>query len=412
LSAHSFADVLHQLRTARGLSLPQLAEAANYTRGYLWEIETGRKSASADAAARLDQVLQAGGRLLAALQQPDGDDVKRRQVLVELGVLGLAIPLAGAEAVRHGLTAALGGSDEDDIDEWTEIAEEYARSFYYTSPTRLLRDLTVDLDVLARSIPGSVAPTARGLSRVGGQLAAISAMAWASAGEMRHARRWWRTARRASDRSGDLPTQVWVRGWEVTDGLYEQRPMPQILDRAAEATALAGRLPSAGTAGLYAGLAQTLAVAGRREEAIAALSRVADITDRLPALVLADEESMFGWPEVRLRHTESYVYAALGDTTRAYAAQDQALALYPGALARERAAMLLHRAGCMIRDGDVSGGLVYAGTVLDDLPTEQHTDLVYAVARAALATLPETERRRRDVKELTGRLALPAGRAG
>lgn len=234
-------------------------------------------------------------------------------------------------------------------------------------------------------------------------------MAWASAGEMRHARRWWRTARQAADRSTDLATQAWVRGWEVTDGLYERRPVPQILDRAAEATAVAGEFACAGTAGLYAGIAQTLAAAGRREEAIAALARVADITDRLPAAVVADEESMFGWPEVRLRHTESYVYTALGDTVRAYAAQDQALALYPDALARERAAMLLHRATCMIRDGDVAGGLAYAGTVLDDLPAEQHTDLVYAVARAAVAAVPDADRSRRDAQELSGRLALPAG---
>lgn len=126
--------------------------------------------------------------------------------------------------------------------------------------------------------------------------------------------------------------------------------------------------------GLYAGLAQTLAADGRRAEAIAALGQVADITERLPADVVADADSMFGWSEVRLRHTESYVYTALGDTARAYAAQDQALALYPDALARERAAMLLHRATCMIREGDVGGGLAYVGTVLDDLPAEQHTD--------------------------------------
>jgi hypothetical protein len=102
----------------------------------------------------------------------------------------------------------------------------------------------------------------------------------------------------------------------------------------------------------------------------------------LPAEVVADEDSMFGWPEVRLRHTESYVHTALGRTREAHAAQERALDLYPDALARERAAMLLHRAACMIRDGDVSGGVAYAGQVLDELPTEHHTELVYAVGRA------------------------------
>nr|WP_307937093.1 hypothetical protein [Salinispora arenicola] len=46
---------------------------------------------------------------------------------------------------------------------------------------------------------------------------------------------------------------------------------------------------------------------------------------------------MFGWPEVRLRHTESYVYTHLGHTQRALAAQDRALELYPADLGRERA---------------------------------------------------------------------------
>src|SRR5205085_11421286 len=94
-------------------------------------------------------------------------------------------------------------------------------------------------------------------------------------------------------------TRVSVR--EFTNVMYAQRPVPAILDRAAEATSIAGPLASAGSAHLYGGLAQTLAVDGRTDEALAALKRVADLTDQLPAKVLADEGSMLGWPEVRLR---------------------------------------------------------------------------------------------------------------
>src|SRR5207245_1531165 len=125
----------------------------------------------------------------------------------------------------------------------------------------------------------------------------------------------------------------------------EQRSVPVILDRAAEATSIAGPLDSAGLAHLYAGLAQTLAVAGRPGEALAALGRAADVTERLPARVVADEGSMLGWPEVRLRHTESYVHTWLGNTRHAYAAQEAALQNYPESLARDRAKMLLHRVG-------------------------------------------------------------------
>ena len=43
-----------------------------------------------------------------------------------------------------------------------------------------------------------------------------------------------------------------------------------------------------------------LAVAGRGGEALAALGRVADLTNRVLASVAADETSWLGWPEVRL----------------------------------------------------------------------------------------------------------------
>jgi hypothetical protein len=189
------------------------------------------------------------------------------------------------------------------------------------------------------------------------------------------------------------------------NGLYEQRPVPVILDRAAEATSIAGPLACAGSAALYAGLAQTLAVAGRAGEALAALGRVADVTERLPARVVADEGSMLGRPEVRLRHTESYVHTWLGDTRRAYAAQEVALQIYPESLASERAMMLLHRVACMIQDGDVGGGLAYAGWVLDSLPAQHHTESVYAIGRAAMRVLPAQDRGRPEAAELRARLA-------
>jgi hypothetical protein len=237
-------------------------------------------------------------------------------------------------------------------------------------------------------------------------MAAIAAMAWASLGESRLARSWWRTARRASDASADVSTQLWVRGWEVANGLYERRPVSVVLDRAAEAVALDRDVICPGAAGLYAGMAQTLATAGRTQEAMRALGHVGDLTERLPAGVIADDGSMLGWPEVRLRHTESYVYTQLGEVRRAFVAQDRALALYPASLVRERAAMLQHRATCMIRDGDMGGGLSYSVDVLDELPGEHRTSLVYAMAHRVLEAVPVAERGRPEAVELAERLDL------
>jgi hypothetical protein len=131
----------------------------------------------------------------------------------------------------------------------------------------------------------------------------------------------------------------------------------------------------------------------------------------MPAGVAADTESMLGWPEVRLRHTESYVYTHIGDTARAMAAQDRALELYGAdpALARERAQMRMHRASCLIQDGHIPDGLRYAADTLDDLPADHHNALLYQVAHQVLTVLPAAEKGRVEAADLAERIrALPA----
>jgi tetratricopeptide (TPR) repeat protein len=426
-------------RQAAGLKQEELAPLVHYGRSSVANVETGRQKGSRAFWQCCDEVLAAGGVLTAAYEATEaavrtqreesagptpstpvavngagegGEQVHRRRVVIDLSLIGLSAPLAAVESIRHRLAAFAQDGRGPDIDEWDEIACEYARSFYDTPVDRLLRDLTADLSLLEQRLAPSNTAQHRDLARVGGQLAAIAAMAWASAGEIRHASRWWRTARQLADRSADVGTRIWVRGWEVANGLYERRSTSVILNRASEGAAVGGTVACAGTAGMYAGLAQTLAVVGRADKAIAALRRVAAVTEHLPGEVVGAEDSMFGWPEVRLRHTESFVYTWLGDTKRAYAAQDRALSLYPASLQRERAAMLFHRAACMIRDGDIRGGLIFADQVLDGLPAEQHTELVYAIGRAAVAVVPPRERKRREAVELGARLALPAGKTG
>lgn len=410
MGSRMFRSKLTALLRQQRMTGPGLASATNYSRGYVWEVTSGRKPALAPFAAACDRALRAGGGLVAALALPDpetGGQWARRRRLAEAGLLSAA-PLAGTEAVRHGLGAALYGGI--DLDEWDQIADDHARAYCYTPVERLLPDLSADLAWLSGQL--RVAGTAtRGAYRVAGQLSAVMAVALASAGAPRRARGWWRTACEASDRSGDLRTQAFVRGWEVVDGLYEARPVPEILGRAQESVALLDGVVCAGAAELYAGLAQTLAVAGRRGEALRALARVKDLTERMPAAITADDESLLGWPEVRLRHTESYVYTWLGDAPAASAAQEQALRLYrPESPARQPTQVRLHRAAGMLRAGDVAGGLAYASNTLDELPAEQHNDHVYALGRAVLTFVPRREWGRPEAAELCERLAAPADR--
>jgi tetratricopeptide (TPR) repeat protein/transcriptional regulator with XRE-family HTH domain len=60
-----FGRELRRLRTRRGLSLQKLAELVNYTRGYIGKVETGDKPPTTELSRRCDQVLEAGGQLVA-----------------------------------------------------------------------------------------------------------------------------------------------------------------------------------------------------------------------------------------------------------------------------------------------------------------------------------------------------------
>ncbi len=128
----------------------------------------------------------------------------------------------------------------------------------------------------------------------------------------------------------------------------------------------------------------------------------------MPGAALADE-SVFGWPEHRLRHTESFVYTEIGDTPRAIAAQDRALQLYPATQTTNRAMVQMHRASCIIQDRNIGDGMRYAAQVLDALPVETHNQLIYETARRAVATVPHNERSRPEFDDLRDRLsALPS----
>jgi len=67
--------------------------------------------------------------------------------------------------------------------------------------------------------------------------------------------------------------------------------------------------------------------------------------------------------------------------------------------------MLLHRATCMVRDGDIAGGLGYATDLLDGLPSQHRTERVHAIGRQTLAALPTAEQGRAEATELAARLA-------
>ncbi|MEJ3745541.1 helix-turn-helix transcriptional regulator [Actinomycetes bacterium KLBMP 9797] len=343
---------------------------------------------------------------LSGLDEAGEYDVKRRTVLGTLTglALGNVTPVA-LEAVGHGLSYATGSDHAD----WDNIAADYGVDYYAISPAEMIQRLRIDLTVLQHQI---VATSSTDLLRVAGQLSTIMAMSLAAIGQLGLSRRWWRRARCHADESGDVDTQVLVRAWEVTSGGYERRPLPQLIELADEAVAMAADRPTAAVAGLYAGRAQALAIAGRYDEAIASAHMVEAVSDRIPAAVTAEVESLWGWPEHRTLHTFSYVYTEAGDDdslVAATAVQERALALYPPSLARLRTQVGMHQASRLIQQRHIADGLRHAADLLDELPREKHNAVLYEVGRRVLHALPAEERHRVEATDLRERLeASPA----
>jgi len=314
------------------------------------------------------------------------DEVNRRQLL-----MGLAAVTA-LESARRGLARVVAEPEQADLDEWEAIAAEYGHSYLVISPEILIHQLSIDMPAARALIGASPARLRPGYCRVASELAVITARTWSSLEEYRQAWRWWRTARVLADASGDLATRMMCRGEEVVMGLYEHRPMSILFNLAAEAVALGGDTPTRGSVGLWAGIAQAHATIGRASDAVNALNHLERITDTLPSSITDAADSIYGWPEYRTRHTQSYVYTQLGDTSAAGGAQERALALYPETLPACRAQVELHRARCMVLDHDVRGGLAHATQIIGDLPDGFQRDaMVLSVGRKVLDTVPRSQ---------------------
>ena len=328
--------------------------------------------------------------------------MRRRTVLRSLG-MGLAggSPTISLEALRQGLGQTL----DADHDGWRTVVVEYGHAYYTTPPARLGEQLAADLALLQQMIDAETGVRRFRLMATASQLATLLAMALAATGQRHVAARWRSSAQLAAARSQHTDAVVFVGTWAVVNGCYHHQSLAPLIERAEKTIALTGDRVDATVAGLHAGHAQALALAGRPHEAELALRRVAQATERMPADILADASSVFGWPEHRLRHTESLVYTHTGRFAAAEAAQDRAISLYPPSQSRLRAQVLLHRATGMVKAGDVSTGVRYAVDVLDQLPRALHTANLHEVARQVVANVVDAKGHRADIADLNERVA-------
>lgn len=334
----------------------------------------------------------------------DNEDVDRRKLLGLMATAAATGALArDAEPLRDAFDAAVAADAGDrDADAWERVAHDYAREVGWARAALLQPELAVDFAELTRLLSAARGTARTRLIHTAAQLAALMAITLTNLGEGRAARRWWRTAARAADQTGDHQAAALVRGRAAVFSLYTGTARTTVIDAAEEAIAVGHGSPCAGVASGYAARAQALAELGRHDEAAAALDDLRGVFEQLPDAVRSERGSQWGWSVGRLHYVTSLVHTCAGNIGSAMAAQDAALAVYPQRNWQIRGQVEMHRAGALIRAGDVDEGARHMTQVLSALPAEQRCDGLLrgsaltslALAAPAHATRPAIQQAR------------------
>lgn len=333
---------LREARTAAGLSLSEMAKRTCYSRGYLSNVENGTRRVSPD-------IVLAYERALA-----DGNEMHRRQLLT--GMAASMVASAAMAELLHGAFSRMLGPAVS-TEEWWDRSQSYGRAYMTLGAGELSNRLAADMVQVQRSAddpavwaPASCLMTVYGktLPTNGGRKGAIN---------------WYQLAAVVADRSGDLPTRVWVRGRAALALAYEGAE-PAIAGRWAEQAIALSENASMGRLNALLARMHVMAARGDRAETQRALDAARREFDRSGSY---EQESDFAMPEWRFAIHESMLYSRLGDE-RATEAQDTVDRLRPASLARFGTHVELHRGLMLARAGDSSAGLDHARAALDRLP--------------------------------------------
>lgn len=374
----SFGSALRTMREAAGFSLAALARRANVSKSQLGNLETGTRPPTIEIAEAIDRALRAGGVLieLAAAERGGKDDMRRRALLATIGAAASLGTVAGPHAlgdmIRHGLLEAAGTTDDWDA----VIADSTRRLVSDPSPqfgAAMLTNLTILRQQLAQR---SDRETLRCAAKLG-QLYGLWLGNQTSLGGADH---WYRSATALADRSGDLDTQVWVRGRSASRGIYEGWTAQRTLDGAGSALALTPR-PTLGALEAHAARAEVYALTGEITAGRRAVADMMDVADRIPGPTVKAGAG----PHQRAVFLRAFLECRIGDRTTAEAACDEAdrvLAHLPMWLIE----LQIYRARAMVAAGDVTDGIAYALRAVNDL---RHEVRVIAVAvRDICQTVP------------------------
>ena len=307
-AATRLAEEIKRRRLAARMSQPQLAQAVGYSRQYVSLTERpGANLPSKVLVRALDAALNAKGALLALHAQARAEQQARRSALPNSpahATVNIALrPEVAIEPTARGASHVAEGSDTErepesmrrrdmlsltggaiagtllspmehtrrfvdsalkmptselDADEWEHVADEYSRLVGRNVPiSSVLPQLLADFDEMLARIETAPEVIRGRLIRVGALLSALIAISLLCADRRLESNRYWRTAQRAADSTGDRQLSSLIRGRRAVYELYHEADSRAILNLADTALKLAGDRASAGKASARAARASS-----------------------------------------------------------------------------------------------------------------------------------------------------------
>jgi hypothetical protein len=290
------------------------------------------------------------------------------------------------------------------------VVDEYALECGRVPPAAVLPGLLADLDEAWCRLGGAPDALRLPMARACGQLSSFAATEFLSVGDSRSARRYWRTALRAIDQSGDRRARAMLHGKRAIFGLFGTASSPAAsLAHADEAIGIAGGSACPGLAEGHAARALALSVLGDHRGSVEAARDLGDVFARLPGTTAGSVTSL-GWSEQKLCFIQGRVYARAGRSADAMRVNAAGLALVPGDTPVPLADFALSTAAALIRSGDPAEGARHVVRTIEALPAGyRQSAVVRQSAASALGLVPAGAAGVPAVTEARELLALPRG---
>ncbi|WP_242883150.1 hypothetical protein [Actinomadura litoris] len=342
-----------------------------------------------------DQDAAATGTVTIVINPDLWDGDMERRALLQLAALGVGAGALGStgEQVRQLLALAL-NSEHRDLEDWHLTLSDRLYAILTRPPAQARDGLLIDLVAIQRQLEIAEPSEAIELWRVVAALSMLHADTLTRLGDHDAAIHWWRTARAAADRTGDLDLRLMVRCEEAEFGLYGQRDPATILQLIDGAERLAGPTPSCRKVDLAGTRAKALTLQGRHSEAMVALNSFVNAAgEQMRGGILPSHRS-----DNVVHFTASWVHAAAGREPEADEKRGIVLANTRGY--QFAANVRLHEALCAVVNGGTDTGARQATEILAGLPPAQRSHMILETGKTVLRAVPIERRDHPAVRDL------------